>query len=76
MQFYIRVRFLKIAQKLPIIWASFVRNFIADRFQKSPNLVALFDSLVQLISACLGKNALQSLSRMIDRLIVTAWEHS
>ena len=35
--FYIRVRFSKIAHKLPIIWATFV----AKNFKKSPNLDTL-----------------------------------
>ena len=40
-QFYIKERFLKIAKKFPIIWATFVRNFVAENFQKSHNLVTL-----------------------------------
>ena len=39
--FFIRVRFFKIAQKVPIISASFARNFVANNFPKSPNLVTL-----------------------------------
>ena len=40
--FYKRVRFFKIAKKVPIIWATFDRNFVTNNYQKSPNLVTLW----------------------------------
>ena len=36
MQFYTRRRFSKIAQKLPIIWATFARNYVAKNFKYRP----------------------------------------
>ena len=45
-------------KKLPIIWDSFARNFVAKNFQKSPNLVTLFEALhefAQLTMCQIGK---------------------
>ena len=30
-------------KKLPIIWATFVKNFVARNFKKSPDLVTLVE---------------------------------
>ena len=39
--FYLRMIFLKLHKKFPIIWATFVKKFVTKTFQKSPNLVTL-----------------------------------
>ena len=33
--------YVRVAQKLTNIWATFKRQFVANNFQKSPNLVTL-----------------------------------
>ena len=43
-QFFHKSEGFKIAQKLLIIWATFVRNFVDKNFQKLSNLVTLIDS--------------------------------
>ena len=40
-QFFLKIAVLKIAKRKLIIWATFVWKFVAEQFQKSPNLVTL-----------------------------------
>ena len=44
--FYIRVRFFKIALTVANNLGYFVRNFVTERFKKSPNLFTLLKAVV------------------------------